>query len=293
MTCLTSTRPYRSFHPSPSHLNQLPLCYLCCLYYLDSWNHSRRKMSHRCASQPFASLAWTFSSLALSKTSKSCPRSTRLFTSSIGSRSSKRKLVTASAYHPSNLNPPPSPRNAPVPQTSIPGQLQADIHHLFEAGKNQQADQVVTREVSQSGMMEARNGMTEEEAQISKPVEQPDHNPQSVSPSIRPKRKLRARKAAMTLSQAAVQHLQSLLALPDPKLIRVGVKNKGCSGLAYDLEYVEKPGLFDEEVDQDGVKVLIESKALLTIIGSEMDWVEDKLSQRFVFRNPNISESSM
>lgn len=48
--------------------------------------------------------------------------------------------------------------------------------------------------------------------------------------------------------------------------------------------------MFDEAVEQDGVKVLIDSKALFSIIGSEMDWVEDKLNQRFVFRNPNISE---
>ena len=72
-------------------------------------------------------------------------------------------------------------------------------------------------------------------------------------------------------------------------MIRVGVKNRGCSGLAYNLEYVEKPGRFDETVEQDGVKVLVDSKALFSIIGSEMDWVEDKLEQRFVFRNPNIS----
>lgn len=56
---------------------------------------------------------------------------------------------------------------------------------------------------------------------------------------------------------------------------------------------MDKPGTFDEAVDQDGVKVLIDSKALFSIIGSEMDWVEDKLSRRFVFRNPNISMSRM
>ena len=104
--------------------------------------------------------------------------------------------------------------------------------------------------------------------------------------------RLRPRKAAMNLTPGAVAHLKALLALPEPKLIRVGVKNRGCSGLAYHLEYVEKPGTFDELVEQDGVKVLIDSKALFSIIGSEMDWVEDKLNQRFVFRNPNISMSS-
>lgn len=46
----------------------------------------------------------------------------------------------------------------------------------------------------------------------------------------------------------------------------------------------------DESVEQDGVKVLVDSKALFSVLGSEMDWVEDKLSARFVFRNPNISE---
>jgi len=94
----------------------------------------------------------------------------------------------------------------------------------------------------------------------------------------------------MSLTPTAISHLRDILSLPEPKLIRVGVKNKGCSGLAYHLEYVEKPGAFDETVEQDGVKVLIDSKALFSIIGSEMDWVEDKLNQRFVFRNPNIKE---
>lgn len=94
----------------------------------------------------------------------------------------------------------------------------------------------------------------------------------------------------MTLTSSAVEHLRMLLDQPDPKLIKVGVRNRGCSGLAYHLEYVDKPGAFDEAVEQDGVKVLIDSKALFSIIGSEMDWAEDKLNQRFVFRNPNISK---
>lgn len=94
----------------------------------------------------------------------------------------------------------------------------------------------------------------------------------------------------MKLSTLAIEQLRKLMAQPEPKYIRVGVKNRGCSGLAYHLEYVEKPGKFDEVVEQDGVKVLIDSKALFSIIGSEMDWQEDKLSRRFIFRNPNISK---
>ncbi|KAK6359328.1 Iron-sulfur assembly protein 1 [Orbilia brochopaga] len=104
-------------------------------------------------------------------------------------------------------------------------------------------------------------------------------------------RKLRPRKAALTLTPLAVHHIRSLTQQTPPKLIRVGVKQKGCSGLAYHLEYIEKPGRFDEVVDQDGVKVYINSKALFSIIGSEMDWVEDQLSARFVFNNPNIKEA--
>jgi len=130
----------------------------------------------------------------------------------------------------------------------------------------------------------------ESEAQIPRPVA-PAEPATSTDLPTRPKRsKLRPRKAAIQLTPTAISHLRELLEQPEPKMIRVGVKNRGCSGLAYHLEYVDKPGTFDEAVEQDGVKVLIDSKALFSIIGSEMDWVEDKLNERFVFTNPNIKE---
>jgi iron-sulfur cluster assembly protein len=117
----------------------------------------------------------------------------------------------------------------------------------------------------------------------------PDSKP---SKPLRPRRyNFGPRKATIKLSPSAVSHLRDLLNQPEPKLIRIGTKAKGCSGLAYHLEYVDKPSPLDEQVEQDGVKVLIDNKALLNIIGSEMDWLEDKLNQRFVFKNPNISES--
>jgi iron-sulfur cluster assembly protein len=100
-----------------------------------------------------------------------------------------------------------------------------------------------------------------------------------------------ARKAAISLTPTAVQHLQNLLNSPTPQLIRIGVKTKGCAGMAYHLEYVEKPGKFDEVVEQDGVKVVIDSKALFSIIDSQMDWTEDRMSAKFTFKNPNIKES--
>ena len=107
----------------------------------------------------------------------------------------------------------------------------------------------------------------------------------------------------------AVSRLRALLSGPTPQLIRIGVRNKGCAGLSYHLDYVDQPGKFDEVVEQDGVKVLIDSKALFSIIGSEMDWKEDALrsvrlcldrilililslgSAKFAFKNPNIKDA--
>lgn len=74
-------------------------------------------------------------------------------------------------------------------------------------------------------------------------------------------------------------------------MIRVSVKNRGCSGLTYHLEYVSGPEKFDEEVNQDGVKILVDSKALFSVIGSQMDWVDNKLESKFVFKNPNSKGS--
>lgn len=107
----------------------------------------------------------------------------------------------------------------------------------------------------------------------------------------KPKPRLVGRKAALTLTPGAVQRLRALLSGPHPQLIRIGVRNKGCAGMSYHLEYVEKPSPFDEIVEQDGVRVLIDSKALFSIIGSEMDWVEDRLSAKFAFKNPNVKDA--
>ncbi|KAJ7139523.1 hypothetical protein C8R44DRAFT_596895, partial [Mycena epipterygia] len=107
----------------------------------------------------------------------------------------------------------------------------------------------------------------------------------------KPRPVLRATKAALTITPEAVSRLRALMNGPTPQLIRIGVRNKGCAGLSYHLEYVEKPGKFDEVVEQDGVRVLIDSKALFSIIGSEMDWAEDSLSSKFAFKNPNIKDA--
>jgi iron-sulfur cluster assembly protein len=69
--------------------------------------------------------------------------------------------------------------------------------------------------------------------------------------------------------------------------IRIGVRSKGCSGLSYTLEFAEEKGPFDEVVEAEGVTILIDPKATMFILGTEMDYVEDKLESGFVFRNPN------
>ncbi|TRM62840.1 hypothetical protein BD626DRAFT_496662 [Schizophyllum amplum] len=107
----------------------------------------------------------------------------------------------------------------------------------------------------------------------------------------RPRPQLRAKKAALSITPTAVERLRTLSKSPTPQLIRIGVRNKGCAGMSYHLEYVDKPGRFDEVVEQDGVKVLIDSKALFSIIGSEMDWKEDALSSKFAFKNPNVVDA--
>lgn len=214
-----------------------------------------------------------------------CPRCLRTFSSARSFRqSSKRQLMTESAYRPSTLDPgPPPPRNAGVPDTSIAGgslSWSNGSPWLPQQGKDTQLEK------------QSPYSLPEQEAQKPRlvPQERKSSEQSTTTKSSRPTRAFRPRKAAITLTPSAVEHLRELLDSPEPKLIRVGVKSKGCSGSAYHLEYVNNPGKFDEQVEQDGVKVLIDSRALLKVIGSEMDWVEDKLSARFTFRNPNISK---
>ncbi|CAI2352503.1 unnamed protein product [Caenorhabditis sp. 36 PRJEB53466] len=105
--------------------------------------------------------------------------------------------------------------------------------------------------------------------------------------------KVRQSRAALTLTNEAVNRIRVLLAQENnANALKIGVRQKGCNGLTYTLEYATEKQKFDEEVEQDGVKVWIEPKAQLSLLGSEMDYVTNKLSSEFVFRNPNIKGTS-
>ena len=98
-----------------------------------------------------------------------------------------------------------------------------------------------------------------------------------------------ALRQAMMVTDAAALRIKALLAKRGkPSVgIRIGVRARGCSGLSYTLEYADEKGKFDEIVEDKGVTILIDPKATMFIIGTEMDFVEDKLQSGFTFRNPN------
>ena len=98
-----------------------------------------------------------------------------------------------------------------------------------------------------------------------------------------------ARPQAMLITDAAALRVKALLdrrGKPSAG-IRIGVRTKGCSGLSYTLEYADEANKFDEVVEDKGVRILIDPKASMFIIGTEMDFVDGKLESGFVFNNPN------
>ena len=99
----------------------------------------------------------------------------------------------------------------------------------------------------------------------------------------------RPRPQVMRLTDAAADRIKAIMAKTDKPIagVRVGVKNGGCAGMSYTMEYAEAANKFDEIVEDKGVKLLIDPKAVLFLLGTEMDFKVDKLSSTFVFNNPN------
>jgi iron-sulfur cluster assembly protein len=103
----------------------------------------------------------------------------------------------------------------------------------------------------------------------------------------------RPRPSVVTLTEAAAARVREIMDGADKPYVglRVGVKNGGCAGQEYTLDYAEAAAPLDEVVEDKGVKVLIEPKAVLFLIGTEIDFVTDRLASKFVFRNPNQTDA--
>ena len=99
----------------------------------------------------------------------------------------------------------------------------------------------------------------------------------------------RPRPQVMRLSDAAADRIREIVAnTPKPIVgVRVGVKNGGCAGMSYTMDYAERVEPNDEVIEDKGVRLLIDPKAVLFLLGTEMDYRVDKLSAQFVFNNPN------
>ena len=93
----------------------------------------------------------------------------------------------------------------------------------------------------------------------------------------------------VTLTDAAAMHVKRLIEMGDSDVIglRVGVKTAGCSGMQYDVQYATEQKQFEDRIEEKGVTLFIDPTAVMFLVGSEMDWEEDKFAARFVFRNPN------
>jgi iron-sulfur cluster assembly protein len=103
----------------------------------------------------------------------------------------------------------------------------------------------------------------------------------------------RERPKPLRLSEAAAARLRDIMEKSDGRYagVRVGVTNGGCAGMSYTMDYAEGAGPLDEVIEDRGVRIFIDPKAIMFLIGTEMDFVRDRLAARFVFNNPNQTAS--
>ena len=99
-------------------------------------------------------------------------------------------------------------------------------------------------------------------------------------------------KQVITLSDRAADRVKEIMSKAKEPIIgvRVGVSSGGCAGMSYVMEYAKKANPNDEIIEDKGVKVLIDPKAIMYLLGTEMDYKKEELSSSFVFKNPNETE---
>src|SRR5438067_10535858 len=99
----------------------------------------------------------------------------------------------------------------------------------------------------------------------------------------------RERPKPVKLTEAAATRIAAIMANADGKYagVRVGVTNGGCAGMSYTMDYASEAKPFEEVMEDKGVKIFIDPKAILFLIGTELDFVQEKLGARFTFNNPN------
>jgi iron-sulfur cluster assembly protein len=112
----------------------------------------------------------------------------------------------------------------------------------------------------------------------------------STSTSTRPRRE---RPKIVRLSENAATRIQEIMRQSDGQYagVRVGVVNGGCAGMSYTMDYAEGAGPLDEVIEDRGVKIFVDPKAVMFLVGTEMDYKREKLASRFVFINPNQTEA--
>jgi iron-sulfur cluster assembly protein len=100
---------------------------------------------------------------------------------------------------------------------------------------------------------------------------------------------LRARPAALNLTATAYARIADLMARAPAEAVgvKLSTPKRGCSGLAYSVDYVTEAKPFDERIDTPGGTLFVDGGSILYLIGSTMDWVEDDFTAGFVFQNPN------
>ena len=103
----------------------------------------------------------------------------------------------------------------------------------------------------------------------------------------------RPRPKVVTLTERAADRVRDIMARADHPYagLRVGVKNGGCAGSEYIIEYADEAAPLDEVVEDQGVRILIDPKAILFLIGTEIDYETTRLSSKFTFRNPNQTDA--